>query len=77
MSIQTVRETNEYSYDKDTLYGTGWFVRKSDDMVSLMDTGTDRDVLILTLENKGICNDTAFNAIAKSRTYNNRFEEDS
>lgn len=41
MTIETVYETANYRYDHDTLYGTGWFVRKSDDHVSLMDTGVE------------------------------------
>lgn len=43
MTIETIFETEDYRYDHDTLYGTGWFVRKSDDAVSLMDTGSDAE----------------------------------
>lgn len=75
MSIKTVRETNDYSYDIDTLYGTGWFVRKRDDMVSLMDTGMERDIMVSRYKSK-MLNDAEFNTVAEQQTYTARWEED-
>lgn len=71
--VNTIRETNDYRYDVDRLYGTGWFVRKSDDMVSLMDTGSDRETRLLAMP---LLTDNGFNLMAKQQTYNNRWEED-
>ena len=41
MTIVTVYDSFAYQYDYDTRHGVGWFVRKSDDYVTLLDTGTD------------------------------------
>jgi hypothetical protein len=43
MAIETVFETFAYRYDYDTQYGTSWYVRKSDDYVTLMNTGTEAE----------------------------------
>jgi hypothetical protein len=43
MTIQTCFESKKYRYDFDTLYGTGWFVRLSDDHVTLMATGIEAE----------------------------------
>lgn len=74
MSVKTIRETENYSYDIDKLYGTGWFVRKRDDMVSLMDTGSDRDAFV---ERYKVITDDEFETIAEDQTYTSRWEEDS
>lgn len=72
--VTTVKETERYSYDIDSSYGTGWFVRKSDDMVSLMDTGQDM------LDRKAaypMLADESFDLIASNQTYTGRWSEDS
>jgi hypothetical protein len=76
MSVKTIRETDNYSYDIDTLYGTGWFVRKSDDMVTLLFTGSEAYVKELAYVGK-LLSDNEFDLIAKQQTYNNRWSEDS
>jgi hypothetical protein len=75
MSVKTVRETNNYSYDIDTLYGTGWFVRKRDDMVSLMDTGSVVSIRATAFPN--LLSDDEFDKKAEEETYTCRWEEDS
>lgn len=77
MSIKTIRETDNYSYDIDTAYGTGWFVRKRDDMVTLMDTGSDVELAKLSYQNATLVSDEAFDIVAENQTYVNRWSEDS
>ena len=48
MSIETMFETDNYRWDWDRLAGVGWFVRKADDHVSLMETGIEADALSVT-----------------------------
>lgn len=73
--VATVRETDNYSYDIDRLYGTGWFVRKSDDFVqTYMHTGSDVEVITLSF---GWMTDEEFETLAKSQTYSPRWQEDS
>lgn len=72
--VETVRETESYRYDIDRIYGTGWFVRKSDDFVqTYLDTGGD--VVTAKAYYPSISNDR-FNGLAEKETYSPRWEED-
>ena len=74
MTIETVFETEQYRYDYDTLYGTGWFVRKADDHVSLMNTGVEAEEIRLGLINRKPC-PVDFDAWASHAEYTSRWEQ--
>lgn len=75
--IDTIFETGHYRLDFDTRYGTSWFVRKKDDYVSFLNTGTD------AIEEKEWAEEldpsvglhrSCFNSIAEEHTFEPRFE---
>lgn len=67
MSItSTIKETDNYAYHFDKMMGVGWFERKKDQMVTLLDTGSDaihRTVCYTTMK------DEDFNLIAEEQTF--------
>jgi hypothetical protein len=79
MTIETVFETEAYSYDFDTQYGTGWFVRKADDHVSLMDTGVEAEEWVHSCRTwfTDQCSKCVadFNNEAEQRTYSPRWSD--
>jgi hypothetical protein len=85
MTIKTLFETDLYRYDHDTLMGVGWYVRKADDTVSLMVTGSDADELnwhyTRLATRRAIHNlsaaqfDSVFNEVAAKQEYSSRWDE--
>ena len=77
MTIETLFETESYRYDYDTQYGTGWFVRKSDDHVTLLNTGVDAEEERQRF--KMMPNDAKheqdFNELAEAQEYSPRWEK--
>lgn len=72
MTIETIFETDKYRWDYDSLYGVGWFVRKSDDAVSLMETGSDAEEVkseFAAIEPAGLFKIAAFNSVASQQSY--------
>ena len=74
MAIETVFETDQYRWDYDTQYGTGWFVRKSDDNVTLMDTGVEAEEIRLGLSRGSTC-PADFDAWASHGDYSPRWSK--
>lgn len=67
MSITTtVKETENYAYFHDRMMGVGWFYRKSDDSLTLLDTGIAAVYNKDTLVNYS---DDAFDKIAEEQCY--------
>lgn len=67
MSVsKTLKESKDYAYHVDTTMGVGWFERKSDEYVTLLETGEEvayREMML------GILSDSEFNLVAKQQTY--------
>lgn len=74
MTIQTIFETEQYRWDYDTQYGTGWFVRKADDHVSLIETGIAAEEIKLGLSRKTTC-PLDFDAWASKAGYSPRWSD--
>lgn len=78
MAIETLYESTAYRLDFDTLYGTSWFVRKKDDAVAPMNTGTDAIEEKKWAEELGQENKhhiTIFNEIASEHEYSPRWSK--
>lgn len=78
MAINTVFETGNFRLDFDSLYGTCWYVRKKDDHVSPLNTGSDAIEEVqwaeeLNEKNKQDC--TIFNSIAMEHSFEPRWKE--
>jgi len=71
----TAFESNEYRYHSDSLKGVGWFERKRDNKVSLLETGSDHDQNMDSfrqLWNQGMSDNrrnTIFNQIARENEF--------
>lgn len=74
MAIETIYETDNYRWDYDTLYGTGWFVRKKDDHCTLMDTGVEAEEIRLGLTTKPV-SPVDFDAWASHGEYSPRWSK--
>jgi hypothetical protein len=77
MAIDTVFKTGTYELVFDTQYGVSWYVRKKDDHVSLMNTGTEAEDEVKWA--KGLKQNkedkTLFNSIAAEHSFSPRWSE--
>ncbi len=81
MTIETIYETDNYRFDYDARYGTCWYVRKSDDYVTLMDTGTDAELEVTARRQHAEIEpkekrDYLFDSYAAEFSYSPRWSED-
>lgn len=66
ITMEIIRETSNYSYLNDRLSGCGRFIRKSDNAITLWNTGTDHVAACLSYI---ILTDEEFDDVAANEEY--------